>query len=251
MALQNRFRTFFSLVIFVLPILLFSCASVHSYLIDIKGGVYHRVHEDESLKIIAKAYGVSERQISITNQIEGNELEDGDLIFIPGATRLLQIEKKPAASPAGVGRRQRRAASSPVPPVNAGKRKEKISVDFIVPIAGNILSKFGYRDGKKHHGVDISAASGTPIHVIADGDVVYSDDELSDYGNMIIVKHQGNYTSVYAHNSKNLVSKGDKVKKGQEIATVGETGNATGPHLHFELRLGFESIDPEEVINFP
>lgn len=222
-------------------VLLSSCASVHSYIIDLKGGVYHRVHEGETLSIIAKAYAVSEKQISMTNRMDGNELEDGDLIFIPGANRLLQIEIKRQADRVSVPKRQR-------PPVGR-PQKEKMSSEFVIPVSGQVLSKFGYRDGKKHHGVDIQADSGTPIRAIADGDVVYSDNELADYGNMIIVKHKGNFTSVYAHNNRNLVTKGAKVKKGQEIATVGETGNATGPHLHFELRLGFESVDPQEYLS--
>ena len=75
------------------------------------------------------------------------------------------------------------------------------------------------------------------------GKVIYSD-RLGAYGNVVVVKHAGRYSSVYAHNRRNLVSQGSFVEKGQEIAVVGATGNATGPHLHFEIRNERRPDDP-------
>ncbi len=96
-----------------------------------------------------------------------------------------------------------------------------------------------------HEGVDISAPKGTGVLAADDGKVVYSDNSIRGYGNMIIIKHAGKLTTVYAHNRVNLVDTGDFVKKGQKIAEVGATGRASGPHLHFEVRIGEKPVDPE------
>ncbi len=81
-----------------------------------------------------------------------------------------------------------------------------------------------------------------------DGRVVYSDSRIRGYGNMIVIKHAGNLSTVYAHNKVNLVKEGDFVRRGQKIAEVGKTGNATGPHLHFEVRNGQEAVDPLKYV---
>jgi murein DD-endopeptidase MepM/ murein hydrolase activator NlpD len=76
------------------------------------------------------------------------------------------------------------------------------------------------------------------------GRVVLSGRRLGDYGNVVIVKHAGRYATVYAHNRRNLVREGEFVEKGQAIAQVGESGNASGPHLHFEIRRDRRAQDP-------
>lgn len=98
-----------------------------------------------------------------------------------------------------------------------------------------ISSKFGYRWGRMHNGVDLAASKGTKIYATDGGTVTYAGYKGS-FGYMIIINHGGNYESYYAHCSKLLVKKGDKVFQGQNIALVGSTGRSTGPHLHFEIR---------------
>ena len=118
------------------------------------------------------------------------------------------------------------------------------SQGFIWPVEGEVLSFFGERSGRVHQGVDISAKKGTKIYAAMAGKVIYSDNELGRYGNMIIIEHKNGYSTVYAHNAKNLVKKGKRVTRGQVIALVGQTGNATGTHLHFEIRKGKETVNP-------
>ena len=117
--------------------------------------------------------------------------------------------------------------SAPEPPDSALE-------NFIAPLSGSINSVFGPRNGNFHDGVDIGAPEGTPVHAVAEGEVVYSN-QLRGYGNMVIVRHVGGIVSVYAHNQLNLVHEGQKVERGEVIAKVGSTGRVTGPHLHFEI----------------
>ena len=100
-----------------------------------------------------------------------------------------------------------------------------------------------WRDGRRHEGVDIKADKGTPVRAAEAGKVLYSG-TLSDYGRVVIIKHAGHYRSVYAHASKLYVRRGQFVDRGQRIADIGTTGNATGPHLHFEIRKGESPRDP-------
>jgi murein DD-endopeptidase MepM/ murein hydrolase activator NlpD len=115
---------------------------------------------------------------------------------------------------------------------------------YIWPVEGEVLSFFGERSGRTHQGLDICAKPGTKIYAAMAGKVMYSDNELGRYGNMIIIEHKNGCSTVYAHNAKNLVKKDKRVNRGQVIALVGQTGNATGPHLHFEIRKGKESVNP-------
>ena len=112
-----------------------------------------------------------------------------------------------------------------------------------------VSSPFGYREhpvqGEErfHYGVDLAADSGTPVACFADGSVT-AVGESSSYGKYLIVAHEGGYATLYAHCSAVTVSSGSAVKRGQEIARVGETGMATGPHLHFELHEGSAYLNP-------
>jgi murein DD-endopeptidase MepM/ murein hydrolase activator NlpD len=99
-----------------------------------------------------------------------------------------------------------------------------------------------------HEGIDISARPGTPIHAAEAGRVVHSDDELSGYGNMIILKHSGAYATVYAHNRRNLVEEGQFVEKGDVIGEVGQTGRASAPHVHFEVRRNGSPQNPLDYL---
>jgi murein DD-endopeptidase MepM/ murein hydrolase activator NlpD len=111
------------------------------------------------------------------------------------------------------------------------------------------VSGFGPRSGSFHDGVDIACPEGTQVFASHSGTVVYSDNKLSGYGNLVILRHSTGLLSVYAHNSRLLVSAGQKVTRGQLIAESGATGHATGPHVHFEVRIRdsqnrYVAVDP-------
>lgn len=104
-----------------------------------------------------------------------------------------------------------------------------------VPSSKKVSSHFGKRRGKHHDGVDIPAITGTNILASASGKVTYSG-RMRGYGKIIVIKHDNGYHTVYAHNSKHFVKKGQSVSQGEVIAQVGSTGRSSGPHLHFEIR---------------
>jgi murein DD-endopeptidase MepM/ murein hydrolase activator NlpD len=113
----------------------------------------------------------------------------------------------------------------------------------------DVSSHYGHRGRKFHQGVDFRANIGTPVLAANDGVVVYVGSRIRGYGRMIVLKHQDGFYSVYAHHSKNLVKVGKQVGRGEKIALSGRSGRASGPHLHFEIRRGVESIDPVIAIN--
>jgi len=114
--------------------------------------------------------------------------------------------------------------------------------------AGVISSEFGRRGSRPHEGMDIAARTGEPIYAASAGRVIYAGSRMSGYGNALILHHGGSTTSLYAHARGLRVGKGDRVERGSPIATVGSTGRATGPHLHFEIRFGSRPIDPREFL---
>lgn len=118
-----------------------------------------------------------------------------------------------------------------------------------LPLTGRITSEFGQRvhpiTGRKsfHRGLDIAAEEGSTIRASMAGRVVTSEFR-EDYGNVVVVDHGRGYTTLYAHNSKNLVRQGDWVQAGEPLGLVGSTGRSTGPHLHFEVRRHGRHLDP-------
>lgn len=128
----------------------------------------------------------------------------------------------------------------------------KNTTTFIKPIEGIISSKYGQRDTatgrvpKNHTGTDIAANLGTKIKSATDGEVVLASEE-GDYGKHLKIQI-GEVSIIYAHCDNLYVKQGDKVTQGQEIAEVGSTGNSTGPHLHFEIRISERTVDPQSIL---
>ncbi len=112
--------------------------------------------------------------------------------------------------------------------------------------AGIVSSEFGPRWGKMHAGLDIAADEGEPVYAAAPGVVIYAGNGLSGYGNVVIVRHDADLTTLYAHNRHLEVHEGDSVKQGAQVAKLGSTGHSTGPHVHFEIRSGEKPINPRE-----
>lgn len=136
------------------------------------------------------------------------------------------------------------------------KNKEKMlaSIPGIQPVSNTdlkrIASGFGYRTHpiyktlRMHEGIDFSAPVGTPIYATGDGKVERLNDNMSGYGNVVLINHGFGYETLYAHMSKIIVKPGQEVKRGEIIGYVGNTGRSTGPHLHYEVRKNDKPINP-------
>lgn len=193
--------------------------------------VYHRVRPGENAYRISKAYGISVRQLADANRLsDPSRIEVGQRLVIPGARRQVPVD---VITP--------RTANSR-PPQRDELPRGTASLAWPVN-GGTITSGFGQRNQSFHDGIDISASIGTPVHAAADGDVIYAD-VLRGYGNVIIVRHPDGLATVYAHNQANRVHEGQRVRRGDVISTVGDSGHTTGANLHFEVRKDNVARDP-------
>ena len=196
-------------------------------------GTWYRVQKGDSISRIAQRFGTTTQYVAEMNNItDSNQLVTGQRIYIPNDRRSY-AKKKKSSKKSAAGKESRESSDKII--VQRGK--------FSWPVEGVLTSKYGMRRGRKHDGIDISAPKGTPVKAAGSGEVVFSS-RLRGYGNLILVKHAGDYFTVYAHNSRNLKKKGQKVKKGDVIARVGTTGRASGPHVHFEVRKGSRARNP-------
>lgn len=186
-------------------------------------GLRHTVKPGENLYRIGQAYGVSHHELARVNGIaNADRIEVGQVIRVPSATRVLPVEVITPARARGDRPSARELPSGASP--------------FVWPVtSGVVSSQFGPRRASHHDGIDVSAPEGTPVRAARAGRVLYAD-ELRGYGNIVILEHDGGYASVYAHNKTNHKRAGDRVRQGEVIALLGETGKTSGPNLHFEIR---------------
>ncbi len=214
-------------------------------------GMFHTVRKGETVWRISRSYGVTVDAVTSANRIRDvRRVQVGQRLWIPGARGLEGTGSGTPGALGGVWRgegertAQPTSATRPAPP----PRPDTGSLGVLWPVEGRVSSRYGPRWGRVHEGIDIAAKTGTPVRAAESGRVIYSGSGLGAYGNVLILKHEGRYSTVYAHNRRNRVKKGDFVERGQVIALVGATGNATGPHLHFEVRRGRRAVDPSSVL---
>jgi len=203
------------------------------------GGVFHTVRRGESIFRISRYYQVSASSILEANQIrDERSLQTGERLWIPGARRRPPTHPLlPAPASADDAREQARNDAI-----------QNANLYFAWPLRGRLSDRFGARDGRRHEGIDLAAKPGTLIRAAESGRVIYSGNGLGAYGNVVIVRHSDLYATVYTHNRKNRVRKGAFVDQGEVVAEVGQTGNATGPHLHFEIRRDERARDPLDYL---
>lgn len=211
------------------------------------------VQKGDTVYSIAQRFGASTNEILRTNRIsDPRTLVVGTTLRIP-----LTAGKHPTnRAPGSSSRRPSNTAESPPLAVDAGSRQAVLQSrarHYIGQLGwpakvSEISSTFGKRWFSFHEGIDIRGPIGTDILAAHDGQVVYSDDQLRGYGNLVIVRGEGLLT-VYAHNDRNRVRVGEAVSRGEHIADLGQSGKATGPHLHFEVRIQdnqgkYAAVDP-------
>lgn len=138
---------------------------------------------------------------------------------------------------------QPEAARAPAPEPEA---TASVSGDFRWPARGRVIAGFGANGGNE--GINIAVPEGTPVKATEAGTVTYAGSEVKGYGNLVLIKHENGYVSAYAHNGSLNVKRGEQVKRGQVIATSGQSGNVTSPQLHFEIRKGAQPVDPMKYL---
>ena len=191
-------------------------------------GILHTVQKNETLEDIALRY-----QVGLPIVIEANEIVDPDFIqantdlFLPHAKLTNRFRKQ--------------------------LLNKHVNPKFILPARGRISDGYGYRihpvlkRRRLHKGIDIAAKTGSTVKAAAGGHVSFSG-TMGGYGKLIIIDHVGGYETRYAHNSRLLVKQGQRVRQGQKIALVGNTGLTTGPHLHFEIRKHQKATNPKTYL---
>ncbi|MFQ5694191.1 MAG: LysM peptidoglycan-binding domain-containing M23 family metallopeptidase [Nitrospinota bacterium] len=214
-------------------------------------GVYHVIRPGETLYRISRTYGVDlETLVKVNHIADARRIVAGTRLFIPGARRTLRVPpprrraagRAPSQRPPPWPGRERKAPKPP--PAPTGRVALPAEVDFNWPVRGRVTSLFGRRGKSVHQGIDIAAKTGTPIQAAEDGLVIFSGRGPGGYGFMLILRHPNGFHTIYAHNHKNLVRKGQRVRQGEVIGLVGSTGRSTGPHLHFEIRNRTKPKDP-------
>lgn len=207
---------FFFIVLFVS-----SCSSM-------KSGQYVYIEKPYEVKKVARTYGLTVDEIKSANP--DKSFNGKEWIFVPAKIGIAYFLRETTVvedySDLGTGR-------------------------FAWPVPGfyKVSSDFGPRGRRHHDGIDIPAPRGTPIAASDSGEVIYSGNGIRGYGNMIVLSHGDDVFTVYAHNRKNRVDKGDRVDKGEVIAEVGNTGRSTGPHLHFEIRYQNKVRNPAQFLS--
>lgn len=156
------------------------------------------------------------------------------------------VASAPAAEPKATA--VPKAEAEPTTTASLPKAEEAgEKADFRWPARGRVIAGFSGRGGNE--GINIAVPEGTPVKAAESGTVAYAGSELKGYGNLVLIRHPNGYVSAYAHNGELKVKRGDTVKRGQVVASSGQTGNVSSPQLHFELRKGSAPVDPTPYLN--
>lgn len=204
---------------------------------------FYRIRSGDTLSEIAERERISMRKLA-----SWNDLGPPYPLY---AGQLLRLKAPPGDSGKGSGRgstqrvsaRSSSAAATSSPAGKPGSSAAASGVKWTWPVSGPLVQRYHPSD-RTRQGIRIAAATGSPVSAAADGEVVYSGSSgLAGYGNLIIVKHNPHYLSAYGFNRRVLVSEGARVKRGQQLAEVGQSA-AGQPMLHFEIRRDGATVDP-------
>jgi len=195
---------------------------------------YYRVRRGDTLMQISRRTGHSVEELRRWNRLaNANRIQVGQVLRVTPPGGATALSAKPAASAKPATTRPAPAPAKP-PPAAAAR------LTLVRPAQGRIVEAY---NGTSSRGLTIANAAGTPVVAAAAGSVMYASDGLRAYGNLIIIQHDANYLTIYAHNRKLLVREGQKVQQGQRIAEMGSTGSHRVA-LYFELRRNGQPVDP-------
>lgn len=237
----------------------------------------YTAHKGDTLYRVSRMFNTTTTELARLNNFEAPyKLTKGQTLQIPGhATPSLSYAQntrhQPQPQQAVMPENHTKIESEALPPPTTIKTekapvlasatsatKPKIITEpplkrsasgFLRPVSGPVISSYGRKaDGMDNDGINIKAPKGTGVRAAENGTIVYTGDNISGYGNLVLIRHADGYVTAYAHLDKILARKGDRVKRGQTIGTVGTSGHVETPQLHFEIRKGKEAINPATVI---
>lgn len=204
------------------------------------------VAKGDTLYSIAKKHDLDVHTLSRANSLSAPyALNVGQVLDVSGSVSNQKLATKTKAT-----NKNTKYASKNIKKTSPGKkvstyRKSK----FMWPVNGTVVSNFGsVGKGLRNDGINIKAAMGTNIKAADKGIVAYAGNELKGFGNLVLIKHSDGYITAYAHADKIYVKKGQKVIRGEKIATVGNTGSVKTPQLHFEVRAGKKAVNPKSYL---
>jgi murein DD-endopeptidase MepM/ murein hydrolase activator NlpD len=230
------------------------------------GGVY-TVQSGDTLSAIAKRHGTTAAAIRAANNMETGLIRVGQKLVVPGASAqgqqvaAAQLPKGVDPMTTGNVKRDGQVAGY-TPPKKPEMAVEEAAQQTAAaapdatgigkmrwPVRGKVVSGFGDTRGpKKNDGLDIAVPEGTSVKAAENGVVIYAGDGLKDFGNTVLVRHENGLVTVYGHASEIKVARGETVRRGQEIARSGVSGNADTPKLHFEVRKDSAPVDPASFL---
>lgn len=218
-----------------------------------KDGVYHTITKGVTLYRISQAYKIPLGKLMEVNNLSSpTAIKIGQKIFIPGAKAAIKVEPYVPLSPAERKNLERslEAEDRPHPALSSGKgeggnpRWPGKTLDIIWPLQGTINSPYGPRGKRFHSGIDIGSPNYQEVKAAMDGEVILARNSNTGYGQLVVLRHEGGFSTIYGHLNVIIAKEGDAVRQGQAIGGVGSTGKSTGPHLHFEVRHDGRPIDP-------
>ena len=220
-------------------------------------GARHTVAAGETVYRISRSYGLRPEELMAANGLsDPRALAVGQSLIIPGVER-------PARAAAGADRSESEIRSAPAPTLKregtpraqaravSGRLGERPKVAtqgrLQWPLRGVLYGRFGRKGREPHDGIDLAAPEGTPVRTAGEGRVLYAGEQRG-YGNIVIVDHGEGLVTLYAHNRDLRVTTGQRVREGQVVATVGQSGKTSGPHLHFEVRREGMPVEPLDFL---
>ncbi len=217
--------------------------------INLPSNKYYQVAKGDTLYSISRQYGMN-----VNNLIAINDLERPYFIRVGQKLKVNSPNTRYSKASVAYNKKssKRKLVNKSNKVVSHNLSRPTISNKnnrFIVPVKGTVVSKFGAKPGGLYNdGINIKAKSGDNVKAVEDGAVAYVGNELRGYGNLIIIKHSSGWISAYGHLDETKVKRGNKVKKGENIATIGTTGNVKFPQLYFGLRKGREAFNPQSYL---
>jgi len=218
---------------------------------------FYEVQSGDSLSRIAGRAGTTVSALQQANGLEGTSIRIGQKLKLPTGTDPVITASVPKIPTAG----EAKTEENDVDPIVTGSLKPSTADDeaaapartgisnFRWPVKGRVVSTFGESGTNgANEGIDISVPEGTAVHAAENGVVIYVGDEISSYGKLVLIRHDDDWVSAYAHNRNYEVKKGDQVRRGQIIARSGRTGDAARPKLHFELRKNSTPVNPKKYL---